>query len=273
MKRVLFALAFFIFFCPQAWPGVVIEMETGDPDSTDAALVDTIYAQREMLRMDPHADRSGRMSVIFRDETLWVVSHDEKTCQTIDKEGMEELSQQVGGMMKQMEAELANLPPEQRAMVEKMMKDQMPGGMPGMADSAPPRRIEVGAVEKVGNYSCTLRTLYSGDKKIWEVCSAGEGLPGAASEALEAFGAMARFAEQLRESVRQGPFAQMVDTPFYDMDEIGGFPVRTRMFANGRITDESILKSIVGKDLDESVFAIPDGYEVKSLADEMKSGR
>jgi hypothetical protein len=270
MKKTVFALALFVLVCPMAWPGVVIEMETKDPGSTDEAPVDTIYAQGEMLRMDPHADRDGSMSVIFRDETLWVVSHDEKTCQTIDKQGMEELSQQIGGMMKQMEAELAKLPPEQRAMVEEMMKDQMPGGMPGKGAEAPPRRIDVGAVEQVGDYSCTLRTLYSGDEKIWEVCAAEEGLPAAASEALEAFGAMARFAEQLRESMQQGPFTEMVDTPFYDMDEIGGFPVRTRMFANGRVTDESILKSMVGKNLDESVFAIPKGYKVKNLADEMK---
>ena len=228
MKKTALACVLFVLVCPVARPGVVIEMEVKDPSSTGEGPTDKIFAQGEMLRMDPHGEGGGgQMSMIFRDDTLWMVNHSKKTCQMIDKQGME----QLGGVMTEMQAQLAKLPPEQRAMMEKMMKGKMPGGMPGAGEQAPPRRLEVGATEQVGDYSCTLNTLYSGNEKVWEVCATEE-LPGATAEAMGAFDAMSRFAEQLRESLQLGALTTMIDTPFHDMDEVGGFPVRVRFEAS-----------------------------------------
>ena len=274
MRRMLIACTLLVLAWTGAWPGVVIEMEDKNPDTGASAPIDTIYAQGEMLRMDSSARGSGRMSIIFRDDTLWMVNHDEKSCQTIDKEGMEQLSAQLGGVMKQMEAELAKLPPEQRAMMEEMMKSKMPAGMAGAGTAGPPRRIEVGAVEKVGEYSCTLHTLFAGDDKVWEICAAPEkALPAATSEALGAFRAMSRFAEQLRDALQQGPLADMIATPFNELTEVNGLPIRVRSFDRGQITNESILKSIASQELDAGVFNVPDGYAVKDLTEGMKAGR
>ena len=73
---------------------------------------------------------------------------------------------------------------------------------------------------------------------------------------------------------RQGPFAAMVDTPYNDLDDLGGFPVRTRMFdRNGGVMRETTLKSIIRKDVEASVFAIPEGYKVTDLKGQMKKRR
>ena len=273
MKKLLIAGALSGLVCSGVWAGVVIEMEEIEPGGPPGAQVDTIYAQGEMLRMDSRDDGSGRMSIIFRDEALWMVSHEEKSCQMIDKEAMAQLSAQLGGVMNQMEAELANLPPEQRAMMEEMMKSRLPAEMTGGA-AGPPRRIEVGGAEAVGEYACTVHTLFAGDDKVWEVCAAAEKrLPAAASEALGAFKAMSRFAEQLRDTLQQGPLAAMINTPFHDLNEVNGFPVRVRSYERGRLASENRLKSIVGKDLEATMFDVPDGYRVKNLGDEIKQGR
>ena len=63
-------------------------------------------------------------SVIFRDQTMYFVDHEKKVCQKISKKELDALAGQLGAMMKQME----QLPPEQRAMMEKMMKGKLPGG-------------------------------------------------------------------------------------------------------------------------------------------------
>jgi hypothetical protein len=271
MKHFVIACVVLALVCSTAWAGVVIEMEVKSPGSSDEAGTDKIYAQGQMARMDPHSTvGSGNMSVVFRDDTLWVVDHDKKTCQKIDKEGMEQLSAELGGAMKQMEAELAKLPPEQRAMMEKMMKGKMPAGM---GQEAPPRRIEAGAAEQVGEYSCTVQTLFAGDEKVWEVCAADETAAGAVAEAMEAFRAMSRFTEELRDILQQGPLSEMMETPFQDVNELGGFPVRSRTFANGQVASETTLRSVTRQDLGEDVFSIPKGYKVKDLADEMKRGR
>ena len=273
MKKLLIAGALSGLVCSGVWAGVVIEMEESAQGGPAAAQVETIYAQGEMLRMDSRDDGSGRMSIIFRDEALWMVSHEEKSCQMIDRKGMEELSARLGGVMSQMEAELAKLPPEQRAMMEEMMKSNLPAGMPGGA-AGPPRRIEAGGADRVGEYACTLHILFAGDEKIWEVCAAAEkDLPAAASEALGAFRAMSRFAEQLRETLQQGPLAAMINTPFHDLNEVNGFPVRVRSYEGGRLASENSLKSIAGKDLEAGMFDVPEGYKVKKLADEIEQGR
>lgn len=274
MKKFLIACALSVLVCSGAWAGVVMEMEENNPGSSSGPPINTIYAQGEKLRMDSGAEGNGRMSIIFRDDTLWMLDHDEKSCQTIDREGMEQLSAQLGGVMKEMEAEMASLPPEQRAMMEEMMKSRMPAGMPGGGKQSPPRRIEVGAMEKVGDYSCALHTLFAGEEKVWEVCAAAEAdLPGAAAEALGAFRAMSRFAEQLRKTMQQGPLADMISTPFSELNGVKGFPVRVRSYERGRVTNETTLKSIAGRELDGSLFEVPEGYKVHNLAEEMHRGR
>jgi len=273
MKKLLIAGALSGLVCSGAMAGVVIEMEESEPGGPGEAQVDTIYAQGEMLRMDSRDDGSGRRSIIFRDEAMWMVSHEEKSCRMIDREAMDQLSAQLGGVMNQMQAELAKLPPEQRAMMEEMMKSRLPAGMTAGA-AGPPRRIEVGGAEVVGEYTCTLHTLFAGDDRIWEVCAAAEkGLPAAAAEALGAFRAMSRFAEQLRDTLQQGPLAAMINTPFHDLNQVNGFPVRVRSYEGGRLASEHRLKSIAGKDLEASMFDVPEGYKVKKLADEIDLGR
>ena len=271
MKHFVLSCVVLALVCSAAGAGVVIEMEVKDPGSSDEVGTDTIYAQGEMARVDPHSAVGGEnISVVFRDETLWIVDHDKRTCQKIDKKGMEQLSAELGGAMKQMEAELAKLPPEQRAMMEKMMKGKNPAGM---GKEAPPRRIEAGAAEQVGEYSCTVKTLFSGDEKVWEVCAAEESAAGAAAEAMGAFRAMSRFTEELRDILQQGPLSEMMEMPFQDVNELGGFPVRSRTFANGQVVSETTLRSVTRQDLGDDVFSIPKGYKVKNLADEMKRGR
>ena len=267
MKRLALACVLFALGGSAAWAGVVIEMEVTGPGAAGKPVTDTIYVEGTTIRMDPHASRGdGNMSMLFRDDTMWIIDHDEKQCQTIDKDGLESLSAQLGGAMAEMEAQMAQLPPEQREMMKKMMK----GRMPGMGEEALPRRIENGAAEQVGEFACTVHTLYSGDAKVWEVCAADDNAVSEFSEAKGAFDAMSAFAEQLRESLKQLPFADMMNTPFYDMNAVGGVPVRVRTFAGGTMQSESVLKAVTHRDFDEAFFSVPKGYKVKSLADEIK---
>lgn len=270
MNRKLLTGMAFALVASVAQAGVVIEMEVKDPGSKSSAT-DTIYAEGKMLRMDPHGSQRGdRSSILFRDETMWLIDHDKKRCQTIDKQGMEQMSAQLGGAMKQLEAQMAQIPPEQRAMMEKMMKGKMPGGM---GADARPRRVVAGGAETVGAYSCNVHTLYSGDEKVWEVCAAKESAVAEFAEAMGAFRALSDFTEDLRESLTQGPLASMIQTPFSEMKQIDGLPVRVRNFAGGKLQSESTLKTVARRDIEKTLFAAPESYKCTRLADEMKQGR
>jgi len=270
MKCVVIASVLFVLIGSAARSGVVIEMEIKDSQSKGEAATDTIYADGKMLRMESRDDGDGgTTSMIFRDDRMLVCEHDKKRCRSIDKRDIDELSEEIGGAMEQMKEEMAKLPPEQRAMMEKMMNGRMPGVM---GQDPAPRRIEKGATEQIGDYACVNHTLYSGDDRLWEVC-AGEESTGPFAEAMEAFRAMSDFTEQLREMAMQSPFGNMIETPFMELEAIGGVPIRVRTFADGRLQSESTLKSVTRRDLESTLFETPVGYKTKSLADEIKKGR
>jgi hypothetical protein len=268
MKRYLLSGLLLPMAATMAWSGVVIEMDS--PGPAGEVSTDVMYAQGKMLRMDSSNRPGGEMSMIFRGDELLMVEREKNRCQRIDEQGVREMSEQLGGMMAQMQEELAKMPPEQRKMMEKMMKDRMPGGM---GEEAPPRRLEKGDTETVGDYTCKITTAYSGDDKLWEVCAAARSAVPEYSEASDAFEAMAEFTESLREMAMKGPMANLLQTPFSDMAEFDGVPVRVRAYQRGRLVSESTLKSVTRRDFDDDWFAAPKGCKVKNLADEMKRGR
>jgi hypothetical protein len=235
---------------------VVIEMSS----SVDGAT-NRIYAKNSMLRMDSEQGRDNT-TVIFRGEDMLFLNHDERSYFLLDKEKLVELSDQMNSALKQMEEQMANVPPEQRAMVERMMK----GRMPGFGEAPAPLRVEMGGNGQEGDYSCTEYTIYRGDDKRFEICAAAtRELGPLAGEAMEAFEAMAEFSEQLTQAFSQGPLGGMVDNPYQIMYQIEGFPVRTRDFDNGQVTSETRLTSIVRQELDDNLFTPPDDYKQEDM--------
>lgn len=263
MKNIFWSAAIWGALSCQSFAGVVIEMVSKDLNSNQETSTDKIYAEGNMVRIE--SDQEGttdRTTTIFRDETLFIVNHQDQTYHRMDKDSMTRMSSQMSEAMKQMEAQLANVPPEQRAMMERMMKGRMPGGMPGaMGSDRPQRRIEVGGDEQVGEYSCTMYTVYRGTEKTQEVCAAPVSQVAAAEEAMDAFQAMGRFSKQLTESVQQSPLAAPLDNPFQFLDEIHGFPVLVREFVGGHASSEVFLKSATRQSLSNELFSVPDGYK------------
>ncbi len=263
MKNMIWSAAIWGALSCQSFAGVVIEMVSKDLSSNQETSTDKIYAKGNMVRIESDPEgTTDRTTTIFRDETLFIVNHQDQTYHRMDKDSMTRMSSQMSDARKQMEAELANLPPEQRAMMERMMKGRMPGGMPGaMGSDRPQHRIEVGGDEQVGEYSCTLYTVYRGTEKTQEVCAAPVSQVAAAEEAMDAFQAMGRFSKQLAESIQQSPLASPLDNPFQFLDEIHGFPVLVREFDGGRISSEVFLKSATRQSLNNDLFSVPDGYK------------
>jgi len=271
MRRFLIACAVFFALTAPALSGVVIEMQVTDVDGGGPSATDTIYSSGKMLRVDPHKSRdNGDASMIFRNDAMTLIDHEEKSCQTIDKAGLDELSAQLGGAMKQLEDALANVPAAQREMMENMLKDQMPAGFGGEAE---PRRIETGETTKVGDYTCTTHTLYSGDRRVWEVCAADQDDIDGFSELMQGFTALSEFTAGLREMAAQTAFANMIETPFADIESVGGIPVRVRNYSDGELESESTLQSISRRDVDAAMFEPPQGYKVTKLADELTRRR
>jgi len=264
MKRLVIACVALVLLGPVARAGVVVEMEVTATDAPERAGSEIFQAQGEMTRMDSPSAGGKDSSVIFREQTMYFVDHDKKVCQKISKQELDQLSGQLGAMMKEME----KLPPEQRAMMEKMMKGKVPG-----ARKPPTQRVERGGSDQVGEYTCTIYTVYSDEEKVQEVCLADASVGANIAEAMEAFHALARFTEGLMEVAQNMPFVKSIEIPFKEMHEMDGFPVRTRTFnGEGQVVLERTLKSVMRREIESELFEIPEGYKVKSLEKELQKG-
>lgn len=245
-----------LLLVPGARADLVLTMTGRDADGNTMAD-NTIYIQGEQIRLDNAGGVSGHMSMIFRGDEMIVLNIDEQEYYHLDEATLQRFSERMSGAMAQMQQQMANMPPEQRAIMERMMMGQAQslGGTP-----KPPLRVEAGGAGSFENYECTNYTVYIGMEKSQEVCAASLGQIEGLSELKTAFGKMSDFLQKMTATFGAGPLANVGKTPMDLVSQIDGFPVHSRNFENGQAVQEVYLTSVSSNSVDASVFEIPAGY-------------
>ncbi len=249
--------------------GVVYEIETTDHEASPPRVESTeVAAGGKNLKMEiaPDEQGRGRGDAIFRGDRreMIVVDHDEKSYVVIDEATMKELAAKLGGINDQIAEALKNVPEEQRAMVEKMMKERMPAPPP------PRQRAEVrrtGERATHSGYPCVKYEVVRGGTKIRELWVTDWGNVEGGGDVTGAFQAMAEFMQEMLDALPAGGApGGMGDSVIAQMNEIDGFPVVTREFGDdGSLEDESTLRSAQRRTLDPAEFEPPAGYKRRSM--------
>lgn len=261
--------------------GGVLEMSMAAGGDSNSVVMERIYAQDGRLRLDT-LDGTGNvsMSMIFRDGEMLQVGHVDRGFTRINEKTFAEIasttgmaasnmagaSAQVADAMKQMNEQLENLPPEQRQMMEQMIKQNMPqlAQIPGMG--AEPPRIEV---EELGqgewkSYSCTRYRVQLDANNHHELCAADIDQIEGGSEVREAFDAVQAFHQKMMEALPQLPFGNPLAQMPAIMARIEGFPVYRKEYNQGHLLGERYLTLDEVRNLNDSVFAVPEGYQEHS---------
>ena len=257
----------FVVTCtsPHLHAGVVLEMITKDASGTKMET-STIYAESGKVRLDNLGGNSNsEMTMIFRDEQMLMLNHQEKTYVVMDEAMFDQINAQMSDAMKQMEAQLANVPPEQRAMMEQMMKGHMETLAPVPQQVAPALRIDAIGSGDWASYSCTLYAVHDEREKVQEICAASMDQIEGSGEVVGAFSKMAEFMNMLMASVPGAYAAGMAGNPTEMMDRIDGFPVHTLHFVNGKLRQEVSLESVTAQELEPGLFSPPGDYKRQEL--------
>lgn len=200
-------------------------------------------------------DEDAAVLFVPGEEGMVVISHEEKTWVRL-KPGF--ANAMVSQVQAQMEAMLAGMPPEQRAMVEQ----QMSGMMPQMAGEMPKLSIrKTGSTEKIAGYDCAEVEIVSADGSVEEtVCVATADELDIDDDDYEA---MLRAMEGMAEvaTLGGGGGAQL------EFAKLGGVPIRTRS-PNGRDNNEIV--SVDTSSVDAARLQIPDGYRETSIEEMMR---
>jgi hypothetical protein len=82
-----------------------------------------VQIEGSRMRVESLGTEGPRQTTIFDGgrQVLWIVNDDQKTYREMTKADMDRVGGQMAGAMAQRQEQMKNMPPEQRAMMEKMM--------------------------------------------------------------------------------------------------------------------------------------------------------
>jgi len=219
--------------------------------------------QDGQVRMD---EADGRSSMIFANNKFIMLDHKRRSYLVMDEAMMAEVGSQVNTAMQEMQEQMKNMTPQERAIMEQMMQGgAMQGMIPGMSAPPPPPRVEEGGSGEWGDYDCRKYMIYEGPEKTEDICAASLDDVEGGDEVMAAFRAMAAFMVEIIESAPEPLGSMMGDNPAAYMEQIEGFPVHTVRYQNGRVEGEESLDSVAEQDLPQHLFEVPDGYTKESL--------
>jgi hypothetical protein len=180
------------------------------------------------------------------------------TYQEIDEQTMQQMAQQMSGAMAQMNAAMKGMTPEQRAMMEKMMK----GKMPQAAAAAPKTVYTAKGSGSVNGFSCT---KYEGDlsgQKESELCAALPAQLKLTAGDLEIFEKMRQFSSTLTSSLANSPMRTSVPKGYGFDSGYEGFPIQKTEFVSGQATKRGELKSITRVSFSDADFSLGNAKKV-----------
>lgn len=235
--------------------GVVLTGDHKTLDGSQPAFTYTVSIDKDKVRMES-SNTPGSIFIYRADKgVFWMVDGSRKTYTEMTRKDLESMAGAMDAAMRQMQEQLATLPPEQRAMMEKMMKENMPGA----ADAAKPTYKKIGA-GKVGSWACEKYESYVEGKKKAELCVVDPKVLGFTDADFQALKDMAKpfekFAKDMQAMMPQDGAAGSPK----------GAPVRSVIFVDGKAQSETLIKQAKKDGIAANAFDLPAGYTKQAMA-------
>jgi hypothetical protein len=244
--------------------GTLLETVNRDLSRDGGSTTINTWAQNGMMRVESQADQAtGRSTMIFKNDTIYAINHQDKSYYAMDRESMKRVAEQLNPALKMLQERMKDMTREQRAQMEKMMGGRLP---PGVGEAEKKTEIKRTArTDKVSGYSCSYVQVLEDGVLTDEMCvTPGKSLKGSD----ELMTAAAKMAELMREmmSTMDAPWLkQMADKQIQNFAALGGIPVLSRHFEAGSPQSETTLTSIRSEALAASLFEVPAEYTRKDM--------
>lgn len=253
MKK-LSPFAILFAFAGTVQAGTVYTMlETVGPNPKTIVL----SVEGQSLRMDKQTESA----MIFKgaDGQAVAVDHEEQSYIVLDKERIAATMEQINPALEQVRKQLESLPPDQRAMVEKMMGRKMPAQPPKWDVDA------TGESDQHAGMDCEWYRISRDGVIQQRMCMADPDDVTGGREALATMRQMAKFIDEVFGPIRaQLPMA-LGDNPMANLEKMNGFPIITQRLSNGRIESDLRLQGSAAATLDDATFAPPASYKERRM--------
>lgn len=216
------------------------------------SMLQTIAVGQGKLRID--ADATTSLIVDPKAESIVIVMHQQKQFMRMTRAQIEALSGMLDGAMKQMQATLAAMSPEQRKKAE--------ASMGGMLGGSPITTAGTGKTATVAGHTCRIFQTSMSGKPIAEVCYgdlAAIRMPAADRATVEAAMKMGR---DMFDRLARGPLAQFAKAAPFSAD---GVPLRTTEFGQDGTRRTSEFTGVATAALPADTFTVPAGYKEQQM--------
>lgn len=255
---LVFALGIALAPLP-AQAGVLLQFEHRSPGDT-AAMPGSAWIEPDRLR----TEADGQVMIFRADKgLLWTWGKGEKQYIELTREQ----ATQMGGMMAEMQNQLAGLSPAERAMAEQMMAARMGAAASRWdANAKAPEPMKVtplGKTDTIHGWACSAQEVRRGTTLEGEYWTTGWEQFGLVATD---FGVFEKFAEFLREAT--GGMAGRVENPFaqrYGADGLPGVPVRVIAPEKGGGSSVHEITKLEKQACAASLFELPSGMTKRSL--------
>ena len=203
-------------------------------------------------------------TVIYKGETdeLWNIDHEKKEYMVINKTLVDKYSSVVNSAMSQLEESLAGMDPAQRAMMEKMFKNQFPG-----LQSSTKKEIKgTGEKSEISGFKTQKYVALADGDPIREFWVSDWNEVGVDKSTFDVFMKMSAFFERMMDGFKDIPMAQgMVQNPYADFQKLNGLPIQIKHLSGIMAGQESTMKSIEKKSISSEEFEVPANYSKKTM--------
>lgn len=240
-----------------AHAGTRLETVNRDLSGGRATTINT-WAQGGMMRVETQPNESA---MIFKDDTIYAISHKDKTYFAMDRASMKRMAEQLNPGLKMLQEQMKNMTPEQRAQMEKMLGRRLPAG-----DAEPQQEIKrTSRNDKINGYGCTYVEVREDGVLTDEMCVAPASALKGSDELMAAARKMTALMQDMMASMDAPWLKQMASKQLQNFEALGGIPVLSRHFVDGKPQNETTLSKISSEALAATQFDIPAGYTKKDM--------
>lgn len=247
LAAVIFILSFSII---QVNAGILMVSSDNSLQGTGKASIIKTYMEKNKMRVE-----SGENEVVIYHQDkgiFWAINNREKTYTEMTRADIKAMKSRMDEARKRMRDQMKDLPPEQRQMVEEMMKGKM---------QSQPAKTTFKKVQSKVKVNQWITDKYEGhrqgslEKEVWSADMSELGLD---SDSLNVMTGLSDFFKELF------PDSNAVLKPGSKEweKEMGyaGIPVKSIDYNNGQKTGVMEIKEIHKQDFPASLFEIPAGY-------------
>ena len=254
--------------------GIQVQANTSSPASASRIFKTQISAQGRDIKLAT-TDEKGQPNNIMifhgQKQEMLVLNPKDQTYMVMDSNTIEAMAKRMNQMEMQMQEALKHVPEDQRAMVEKMMKQHIPNQSSQTTPEPPLDIKKMDEKDTKNGFPCVRYVAKRADKTIdeywvteWKNIQGGD-------EITKGFEDMAGFYQKMMDTFSKnsrmgGPLLANKGNPFEHIKDFKGVPVVTKTFSqDNTLATESTLRSAKQQTLAPDTFEPPAGYKQRDM--------